>query len=277
MFREKKYTPAQKLATSGLLVAITVIINFISREEFVFGNASKLRLTFGSPFTFFAGIVFGPLYGGMAGAASDILCYVLNPRGAYIPWLTLNEFLTVALISLIWCGLKKIDFKIYRSVYILFFSVIFEFGILNLFFMKFFPHLNSSEFFSETLDRYSESAERIITNTDYLIIGFIVAGAIGLVSYIAAKTFMKKKARTDGTPYFEYYLKLFIAVTVPMIIFTTVNTPILRAYGEMPAAPPFLYAWLPRFIAALIKAIYSIYIIIFITDYFERVVRKKTA
>ena len=50
------------------------------------------------------GMLFGPLYGGILGGLSDILCYIVRPTGAFFPGFTLSAILQGVIYGLI---LKK--------------------------------------------------------------------------------------------------------------------------------------------------------------------------
>lgn len=79
----------KKLCRLGLLTAITVILAMFF--TFRIGTMIKIPLKFVS--VFITGVFFGPVWGGVVGALGDFFNAVLMPVGAYIPLLTLIEFL----------------------------------------------------------------------------------------------------------------------------------------------------------------------------------------
>lgn len=73
----------------GMLLAITALLAIFF--TFRIGNTIKIPLKFISVFV--ASVLYGPWIGGFVGACGDILNVVLAPSGAWIPALTLIEFL----------------------------------------------------------------------------------------------------------------------------------------------------------------------------------------
>ena len=84
----------RKLAYMALLTALSIILTRILSLRIAIGGVEGIRIGFGGLPVIFAGIVFGPLAGGIVGAISDVMGYVINPMGAYMPHFTLTSFLT---------------------------------------------------------------------------------------------------------------------------------------------------------------------------------------
>ncbi len=80
----------KKICTIGLLIAVTFVLSYISGHIRI-GNISKLSVSFISVFV--AAYLFGPVTGGGVAAAADIISFLVNPTGAFLPQLTLIEFL----------------------------------------------------------------------------------------------------------------------------------------------------------------------------------------
>ncbi len=78
------------VCTLGLLIAITVVLSIVSGYIRI-GLDGKISLSFVSVFV--AGALFGPLFGGVVGAMADIISCFVNPVGAFLPQLTLIEFM----------------------------------------------------------------------------------------------------------------------------------------------------------------------------------------
>lgn len=80
---------AKRICMVGLLIAVTFVLSMISGYIRI-GNISKLSVSFIS--VFIAAYAFGPIIGGIVGAAADIVSFAVNPVGAFIPQLTIIEF-----------------------------------------------------------------------------------------------------------------------------------------------------------------------------------------
>lgn len=85
--RELKKT--RSLTTLALLVALTVIVDFFTFQPFQY-----LHLSFEFVPKAAIGMLFGPVPGMLAGAASDLISFALNPKGAYFPGYTLTAIVS---------------------------------------------------------------------------------------------------------------------------------------------------------------------------------------
>lgn len=80
----------------GLLVALYVILNIFF--EIPLSPTSRIRLGF-FPLSF-AAALFGPLAGGIVGAAGDVLAWLYSPKGPYFPGLTFSALISGVLYGL---------------------------------------------------------------------------------------------------------------------------------------------------------------------------------
>ncbi|MFA7574581.1 MAG: folate family ECF transporter S component [Arcobacteraceae bacterium] len=78
----------------GLLIALSIILTRIASIRIAIGGIEGVRIGFGGLPIILGGIMFGPLAGGIVGGVSDILGYIVNPIGAYMPHFTLSSALT---------------------------------------------------------------------------------------------------------------------------------------------------------------------------------------
>lgn len=76
----------QRLTISAMMLALSVILGFF---KIPLSQLSEIRLQF-LPVAA-DGILFGPLYGGIVGGLSDILCYLVRPTGAFFPGFTVSS------------------------------------------------------------------------------------------------------------------------------------------------------------------------------------------
>lgn len=88
------------LCAIAMLIAVTAVLSLVSGHLRI-GNFSKLSVSFIS--VYIAGAAFGAPVGGFVGAAADVISYLANPTGAYIPWFTLIEFVNGFLFGLFFC------------------------------------------------------------------------------------------------------------------------------------------------------------------------------
>ena len=86
---------AKTIAFVGLLVSMEIIFT-----RFLSFQTPIIRIGFGFIPIAFSAILFGPLIGGMAAAAADIIGMMIFPKGPYFPGFTLSAFLTGAIYGL---------------------------------------------------------------------------------------------------------------------------------------------------------------------------------
>ncbi len=81
-------TALYRLTVSAMLLALSVILGFF---KIPLTQTSEIRLQF-LPVAI-EGVLFGPLYGGILGGLSDILCFIVRPTGAFFPGFTVSAIL----------------------------------------------------------------------------------------------------------------------------------------------------------------------------------------
>ncbi len=82
----KKINPA-RIAYCGVLIAATIVLS-----RFLSFNTWNLKIGFSFLPVALAGILFGPLAGGIVGAVADFVGAILFPTGAYFPGFTATAF-----------------------------------------------------------------------------------------------------------------------------------------------------------------------------------------
>jgi len=82
-----------KLVTLGLLVSLNVILSRFASVRISIGGVEGIRIGLGNFPIVFAGLLYGAAGGGMVGAVGDIVGFILNPMGVYMPHFTLNAAL----------------------------------------------------------------------------------------------------------------------------------------------------------------------------------------
>ena len=98
----------KRLVTCALLTAIAVLLSGpLSIPVFPLGIYS-MKIGLGTLPVILAGILFGPVYGGIAGGITDVLQFMISPKGAYVPWFTIVGVLTGLLPALFFRKGQKI-------------------------------------------------------------------------------------------------------------------------------------------------------------------------
>lgn len=240
----------RRLAVASLLLALSVMINYF-RVTIPVGGAPVLRISPGGPFLRYIGILFGPLYGGIAFGLSDLIGFVLKPENGFIWPLTVVEILKGAAIAWLWQKLRNTNFKVYNKFYVMLFILLVITGSINYIAINYFPQSVYTEFISI-----------IGKDTDYVGIGLIIAGFTGL--FLSFIVLLLRKIIRD-TEFFVNYLILIIAIGMPCLLATTVNTFILKSYLFLPDRA-IIFLWLPRIIKELIMVLYNTYVICFLMN-----------
>ena len=87
--------PVRTIVYLGVLTALEIVLS-----RFLSLNAWNLKIGFSFVPVALAGMLFGPLAGGIVGALGDFLGAVLFPIGPYFPGFTLTAFLTGVVFGL---------------------------------------------------------------------------------------------------------------------------------------------------------------------------------
>ena len=82
-------TSVPVITACGMLLALKVVLGL-----FTVNVSSLLKIGFSFLPIAVAGLLFGPVAGGIVGAAGDVVSYFISPTGPYFPGFTLNAFLS---------------------------------------------------------------------------------------------------------------------------------------------------------------------------------------
>jgi ECF transporter S component (folate family) len=108
--RERSITVFKQTRTLvylAVLAALSIVFGRILSVRVSLGGIEGIRIGLGGLPIILAGFAFGPWYGGVVGALSDIVGYMINPMGAYAPHFTLSAYLTGFIPgAVIWYGCK---------------------------------------------------------------------------------------------------------------------------------------------------------------------------
>ncbi len=105
--KKKGLTKTQSIAMAGLLIGIAAVLGF-----FKLPISSILEIRFQSIPMAIGGAVLGPVTGGIVGAASDVICYLVRPTGPYFPGFTISYFLTGLIFGLFLYKRKPVWWRI---------------------------------------------------------------------------------------------------------------------------------------------------------------------
>ncbi|MEG1560083.1 MAG: folate family ECF transporter S component [Clostridia bacterium] len=119
----------KRLVICAILIALGVILSGLLSIPVLPLGAYTLKIGFGALPTIVAAVLYGPIYGGMVGAAVDILQALLFPMGAYIPLYTISGMLLGVLPGLFF--IKKQDPSFLRLLLAISISQIIASVLLN--------------------------------------------------------------------------------------------------------------------------------------------------
>ncbi|MDI3481626.1 MAG: hypothetical protein PWQ97_1281 [Tepidanaerobacteraceae bacterium] len=102
----KKIT-TRELVFMALLVSLNIVLTRVASIRLSIGGVEGIRIGFGGFPVILAGIMFGPVSGGIVGAIGDIVGYYINPMGPYMPHFTLTAALTGIIPAAILMPFKK--------------------------------------------------------------------------------------------------------------------------------------------------------------------------
>jgi len=261
MDRSSSKIQFSQIIQTALLIGIALALRSISIMVSVMG-APGLRVSFAAVFTRMPAILFGPLYGGIAGGIVDVAGYLIKPEGPYMPLLTLTSILDGVIAGFIWKFLKNRNTaKIQKGLWITFIVL----GIAGLF------NLSIAYYFPDS--SISLALESMGKRKDYMILGLLAVAVIGLILLTIDFAVRKKFPEAAVNKYYLKVLLTFLAAGVPV---TTVNSYIIMLYYESLRKIGFLLFWIPRLLEEILMAVLLSYITAFLLSVYDRFIRKKS-
>ncbi len=275
-----------------MFLAFAVAIKMLSTFYIPMFGTNGIKVSLGGIFTAFPALLFGPIFGGAASAASDIIGCIINPVGPWNPFITLAAFIGGALKGLIFMELKKKNGKNLKAVFAILLVLVAIFGLFNYYGLKsdeaFFGLFadKDSVFSREVLladdDRSlgtniclalsssssdSGFAKKFATVANLTTHGLVAFSALGLV-LLAVSALVSKKKETGS-----YIFKIFVSVLVAEFVTTTINTAILIVSGTVSSA--FLIFWIPRVLEGIVVCTVQTYFIGILYGVYESRVKNK--
>ena len=260
---------------TALLTALAVTVKLLFDITIPVAGVQALRISFSGVFLRFASVVFGPAAGGTAAGLADVIKHFIKPEGAYLPPLTLTAVLNGVFVGFLWKKIKNADIGRYGAIYVIFFGLLGCWGLLNILVIK----LTSGGFYLEFLRQIGSRNE--FTNTTKIFIslgriqitaGLMIISAAALATFFAFY-FIKRKKNETPSDFLADYLKILFATGIPCLLYTTVNTEILRMYFLLPDKA-FLLLWAPRFIEEAIMVLLNAYLLMILLKMYNKNIKK---
>ncbi len=249
----------RKFIHTSLIIAIVVVLSNFNYYV-PMGGESGLKLGFTTFFTKLPSLMFGPLYGGLAGGVCDFLGFIVKPMGPYMFPLTLTAILGGVLIGFFWKLFKKINSGTVKDIFKIAALLSILFGAVNHILIHFYEGLTYSQFLL-SLDK----------RTVYFTIWFEAAGfmffAVLLIDHIS-HLILKER-------YNEDFIKLLLTLIIPNIIITTINTFILMFYYPSLAKLGFLIVFIPRLTEEIIMTVLQSFVISYLIKIYTRILGKE--
>lgn len=228
-------TNTKFLVTTALFIAISIIIKAFG-ISITGGGIVIMKINFSAIFYLLPGLLFGPLYGAIAGGATDLLGFLINPTGSYIPIFTLTNILAGFLPALLWKKVKLFSTNILKKVYIAVFVLIFIIGMIN----------SIINFISKP--SISKTFLNLGKNSSYAGLVFVITSIIGITVFIINEIIEKKFKKF----YFTYlscdFFKIFISVGLSGLLVSTLNTIFMLIFTPALYEKGFMILWFPRIV-----------------------------
>ncbi len=131
----KKRLSTKVLVKAGFLATVSIVLTRFFSLMIPLGGLPALRVGFGSIPLIMAGMMFGPVVGGITGIVADVVGYMINPMGGtFFPGFTLTAALYGIISGLLFKNFRiqnlKLNFNFVNAVIMLAFGA----GILKLLF-----------------------------------------------------------------------------------------------------------------------------------------------
>lgn len=119
----KKFTSVM-IVRAGLFIAMSLVLKVMFEVYIPLAGVPALRINFASMPLMLSGIILGPFTGFMAGAAADIINFIVKPAGPFFPGFTLVSGLSGFIPGIIYKYIKKdINYNLLNTIFISLLSV----------------------------------------------------------------------------------------------------------------------------------------------------------
>lgn len=108
---------ARKISFISLLIAMSIVLTRLASIRIAIGGVEGIRIGFGKLPIILGGIMLGPLFGGMVGAIADMVGYMIQPIGPYMPHFTVISALSGILPMFLFRILGENNYHITKIVF----------------------------------------------------------------------------------------------------------------------------------------------------------------
>lgn len=245
----------RRIVRAGLLIALALVIRNFGYMVY-FAGAPGMRISFAGVFLNFAAIILGPLYGGISHALLDVLDFLIKPAGAYIPWITVNAFLSGAATGLIWKAIRNADTDRLRKAFLLLFILLGAAGAADHIWIRYLP-----------FSVWGKMIGSLGKKQGYVTGGLVAVASVGLL-LLGVNLLLKRFRRDSGLS--DSYLKVLAAVLIPGVIVSTLNTYTLIIFIPALGKIGFLAFWIPRITEEIFMELIQAYIISFMYTLYRK-------
>ncbi len=240
----KNYTKTEKITTTAILTAISIVVALFS-IPINLGGATTMVVTFASPFLVMTGILFGPVYSGIAYLCNDIISHIIKPLGPYMWEYALLLVVKGISVGFLYKIIRGVNVHIYKKVFLYVNSIGIVVGILGVAYLLFMPVINSF----------------------HALIGIAII-LICVLNLAAYYVYSKKYSHLLGD-----YLKINFSISIPYIVSTIIATFIFKKYYGLTKETAFAVLT-PRVLEEIfVVIIYSIVCCIFL-QLFKKYINK---
>jgi len=252
----QKNVTLKQIIQTALLIAITLVLRNFSYMLYFSGGAG-LRMGISVFFSKLPALLFGPFLGGIAEGVTDVLAYIIKPDGGYIPLLTVTAIFGGVLCGVLWKPVKNLSDRLFKKIFITFFSAILIFGIINWSLSSFYPDL-----------KYSAWLLSFGKKTAFMTVGLTVTGMLFPALFFLDKLLKKKLSIPDN------FMKLFTVLFIANIIVTTLNTFILMIFIPAVGKNGFMIFYIPRFIEECIITTLQSYVVSYLLSAYNKIYKR---
>lgn len=138
---KQSFTPSEKqqaqrvrlyrICLTGILISLAMVTKLMTSIPIPVLGPGGMKIGFSGIFTALPAFLFGPIYGGIASAMSDLIGAIVKPDGPYIPWLTVTAFLGGCIKGLLWQLLRNANKKRISALLLCVFLLTGMFGAAN--------------------------------------------------------------------------------------------------------------------------------------------------
>lgn len=125
---QKRTIGTSVIVKAALLATISIVLTRFLSLMLMLGGLPALRVGFGSIPLIMAGMMFGPVVGGITGVVADLVGYMINPMGGtFFPGFTLTAALYGIIAGILFKNFKiqnmKINFNLVNAVVMVLFGI----------------------------------------------------------------------------------------------------------------------------------------------------------